>query len=218
MSLEPYWCGLVRYARRVTDENGRPPDPDELPCELKTVNQIVAWNVAWYRKAAGYTQEELGERIGRTKRNVSADERSWDGGHTREFSAHELATLAAAFGVPVAAFFLPPDDDGIRAVYEFDAGDRIGRLDMTALMAMVMPDSARTTRVMEAYRYRLIESVRQYLGVSWADNLEHWQFAMTGVSVRAEQLDDARRDLDHLLRMAAKLARGIEHMEKEDEG
>jgi transcriptional regulator with XRE-family HTH domain len=202
----------------VDNENGRPPDPDEPPCELKTVNQIVAWNVAWYRRAAGFTQEQLGERIGRTKRNVSADERSWDGGHTREFSAHDLAVLAAAFGIPVTAFFLPPDDDGIRVRYELDAGEYIGRLDMGQLMEMAMPDSADVTRVLEAYRHRLITAVRQYLGVSWADDLERWQYAMTGLSVREEQIEDAEADRDSLARLVAKLTRGIEARKKEAAG
>ena len=88
--------------------------PDELPCEFKTVDQIVAWNIAWYRKAAGLTQERLGELLGgRSERNISADERSWDGGHTREFKAQDIAALSAAFGIPIGAFFLPPADDGI---------------------------------------------------------------------------------------------------------
>ena len=48
-------------------ENGRPPDPDEIPGEVKTVNQIVAWNTAYFRRAAGLTQEQLGALTGRSQ-------------------------------------------------------------------------------------------------------------------------------------------------------
>ena len=50
----------------------------DLPVRRVTVNSIVALNLAYFRKAAGLTQEELGERIGWGKSVVSTAERSWD--------------------------------------------------------------------------------------------------------------------------------------------
>ena len=36
----------------------------DLPRRLVTVNQIVALNIAWLRRQAGLTQEELGDLLG----------------------------------------------------------------------------------------------------------------------------------------------------------
>lgn len=203
----------------MTNENGRPPEPDEPPGVHKTVNEIVAWNLAYYRKAAGLKQEELGELIGgRSKRNVSADERSWDGGHTREFNAHEIVGLAAALGVPVGAFFLPPEDDGVTARYLIRPHDRDPDcLDMGDLMAMVMPDSTEDSRAMDAYRRRLIAAVRQYMAPEWSDDLERWMADMTDKEIRAEEAEDMRADREALLRIAAKLGRAVDAYDRQAE-
>lgn len=170
----------------VTDENGRPPGPDEVPGVHKTVNQIVAWNIASYRKAAGLTQEELGDLIGgRSKRNVSADERSWDGGHTREFNAHEIVAYAVALDIPIGAFFLPPAGDGIIARFLIRLHDRADCLDMAGLMRLVMPDTDNGGRAMNTYRRRIIAAVRRYLDPSWSDDLKLWMKQMTGPEIRA---------------------------------
>lgn len=199
----------------MTDENGRPEEPDdELPCEFKTVDQIVAWNVAWYRKAAGFTQERLGELLGgRSKRNVSADERSWDGGHTREFKAQDLAALSAAFGIPIGAFFLPPADDGLEVRYMFSSAGL--DLDMGDLMAMNMPDSDTTTIVMEAYRHRLLDAVRRYMGPEWADEPHRWREVVSEKETRIDRAEDARQDQKYLLRLAAKMGRVAKSFEEE---
>jgi hypothetical protein len=201
---------------RVT-ENGGPPEPDELPVVYKTVDQIVAWNIAWYRKAAGLTQEELGGLIGgRSKRNVSADERSWDGAHTREFNASQLAGLSVALGVPVVAFFLPPEDDGIDVRYEFRPNGGEDGIGMSWLLAAALHDNGAESQLMDAYRWRFRQAVKRYLDPSWAETIDQWQAGRDSPDVRAEQAEEARADREFLLRLAAKLGRGIEHLEKED--
>jgi transcriptional regulator with XRE-family HTH domain len=202
----------------VDYENGRPPEPDELPGEVKTVNQIVAWNIAYYRRAAGLTQEELGELIGgRGKRAMSADETSWGGGHTREFNASELAGLARALDVPIIAFFLPPEDDGVTVRYQYRPHDGAGLFDMGDLMSMVMPDSESESRTMDAYRRRLVAATGQYMGPSWTDDLDRWMTSMTPREIRAEEAEDLRADREALWRIAAKLSRMITAYEKEDD-
>lgn len=201
----------------MTNENGRPPEPDELPAELKTVNQIVAWNIACYRKAAGITQEQLGKLLGRSKRNMSADETSWQGGHTREFDAQELAALSAALGVPIGAFFLPPEDDGVSARYVFWSDDQ-GEMGMADLMAMIMPDSQADSRAMDAYRRRLVAAVRHYLPPMWTDEVEHWRSAMTDAEIDAEAAGELRAEREVLLRIAARHARIIKTYEPEEGG
>ena len=157
----------------------------------KTVNQIVAWNIANYRKSAGLTQEELGELIGgRSKRNVSADERSWDGGHTREFNAHEIAAYARALDVPVGAFFLPPEGDGIVARYLFRPHDRdLDAMDMADLMRLIMPDTDGGGAAMKTYRRRITAAVWRYLDPSWSEDLKFWMKDMTEPEIRAARLE-----------------------------
>jgi transcriptional regulator with XRE-family HTH domain len=74
------------------------------------VNQVVAWNVAYYRRAAGLTQADLGERLGISAPNLSAAERSVDGKRPRNFDAGELLALALALGVPISALLMPPPE------------------------------------------------------------------------------------------------------------
>src|SRR5580704_18026639 len=101
-----WYCQLVNADLSSAD---RAP----LPERTVTVNQLVAYNMAFYRKAAGLNQEELGVRLGGwSAASVSAAERSWDSGRVKKFDADEVAGIAAALGVPVIAGFLPPEDDG----------------------------------------------------------------------------------------------------------
>lgn len=106
-----------RYIHRV--EEHRPADDySGLPGVGVTADQLVAMNVRFYRRQAGMTQQELGELLGWTKVAVSAAERSVDPGRDRRrFDAATLVALAVAFRLPIAAFFLPPEDDGISKRY-----------------------------------------------------------------------------------------------------
>lgn len=198
-------------------ENGRPPEPDEPPAIYKTVNQVVAWNLAYFRKAADLKQEELGEMTGRSKRNISADERSWDGGHTREFNAHEIAVLASALGVPVGAFFLPPEDDGTKARYLISVPG--GTLDMAGLMAMVMPDNDSDAEAMEAYRNRLTAAVGQYMDPKWGEEAARWRDDLAGPEIRAERAAWLRVQRSGLLGLASALDQMADAIdERKDEG
>jgi transcriptional regulator with XRE-family HTH domain len=174
----------------VDTENGSPPDPDQLPVRHVTINQVIARNITHWRKAADITQDELGRRLGRSKRNVSADERSWDGERTREFNGAELADLAAAFGVPVGAFFMPPEDDGVTVRYMFTVTDpdQPGDRDMADLAGMMLPDSDDDTPVMAAYRERLRLMVRKYKPPPWHEDVDYWLTDLTGTEIREEKV------------------------------
>ena len=82
-----------------------------------TVNQLVAYNMAFFRKAAGLGQQEFGEPLGWSVASVSAAERSWDGKRVKKFDADELVQIAAVLGVPLAALYLPPEDHGTAVRY-----------------------------------------------------------------------------------------------------
>jgi transcriptional regulator with XRE-family HTH domain len=80
-----------------------------------TINQIVANNLSRARRERGWSQEDLGERLGQhlghpwSVASVSAAERSIDSGRGRRFDANELAAFARVFGLPISYFFLPPE-------------------------------------------------------------------------------------------------------------
>ena len=153
----------------VTEENGSTESAGPDSRRLVTVNQIVAWNLAWFRHAAGLTQQELADLTGWKKSAISDAERSVAGKFTREFNAQELAELALALGVPLAAFFLPPVDDGEDAWYRFPAGKAGAPASMRVLMErVVMPENEDRTPVMEAYRDRMRAAARRYLNPDWA--------------------------------------------------
>lgn len=154
----------------MTEGNGRPEDAGPPPERLITVNQVVAWNLARYRHAAGLKQEELAELAGWKKSAISDAERSVAGKFTREFNAQELAELSLALGVPLAAFFLPPEDDGEPARYLFPARKADGgTADMNVLMErVVIPENEDDTPAMDVYRARLRAAARRYLNPDWA--------------------------------------------------
>lgn len=164
-------------------------DYDELPGRHITPNQIVAYNVAYYRKAAGLTQEELGNRLrGWTtkpwgKAGVSAVERSWDGKRLRQFDADLLFGLAVALDVPVMAFFLPPEIDGVSERYLIHAHNPLGEIDprsedyyyegtmcrsMREYILYILSEPSDDSPTAEAYRSRLSAASTAYLGVPLA--------------------------------------------------
>jgi transcriptional regulator with XRE-family HTH domain len=159
-----------------------------------TINQLVGYNMAQYRRAAGLTQAELGKRLGRwTKVAVSAAERSQDGIRVRKFDADELVTIARALGVPVIALFLPPEDDGIIWRYVLDGP---GFPDLSTLLPHIMAGPIPDSPPMAAYRKRLIA-----LGVGVVqDKLEHDARELQHQAIRslAEQRVELERRVDDL--------------------
>lgn len=193
----------------MDNENGSPPGKGQPPEQHLTVNQVVAWNLAFYRRTAGLTQADLGVAIGWTKSAVSDAERSWTGKWTREFDAHTLVVIAAALGVPVGALFLPPSDDQIAALYYIEIPGDDGcpeRLDMTDLLTLVMPDSDSGTDAMEAYRDRLRAEAGNRFSEYWRNELGRWLTEARGPDLRADFVAQIRMRRDQLLAMAAEEA------------
>ncbi len=159
-------------------------DAQGSSARLVTMNQIVAWNIAWYRHAAGMTQQQVAERLGWPHNKVSEAERSWDGKRTREFDAQMLADLAAVFGIPVVAFFLPPLDDAGADLW-FRAPDGEPRT-MTDLMWLAMHDNDDESPALDAYRQRFRVQALQYTDKGWPAEVERW-FTIPG---QAEAMAD----------------------------
>lgn len=143
--------------------------------ERVEIDQIVAYNIRRWRREAGMTQEELGEMLGWSAANLSAAERSADSARERRrFDAQTLAELALALGVPLAALFMPPDDNRERVFPGPRIADRYreprdGTYTMRDLMhSIVLPDTGEDSPVMETYRIRFREAGKQYLDEEWA--------------------------------------------------
>ena len=121
------------------------------------MNMLVAYNLAEFRKAAGLTQKQLGERLGGwSEASVSAAERSWDGKRVREFDADEIVRIADALGVPVIALLLPPPDAGSGVDYLFEYGSA-DPVDLPVLLQHLAPTYREDEPpAMAAYRDRLI--------------------------------------------------------------
>lgn len=141
----------------------------EVPVREITANQVIAWNMARFRRAASLTQEELGLKIGWSGSSVSEAERSWDGRRTREFDAQSLALISLAIGVPIMALFLPPADDGTEAHYVITGPD--GRQwEMADYMERcVMPDSESDLPPVLMYRDRFNTAFNRYLATEWPE-------------------------------------------------
>ena len=165
-----------------------------LPGRHVTINQIVARNLAYFRKVAGLTQEELGEELGWSKAVVSAAERSWDSKRIRQFSVDDVLAIAMALNVPLTALFLPPEDDGVNVRYVFHVPDgeaaepaassRSPMLTMQAvchgmhdLFNWILSDPGEEDEpAMTAYRTRYVSAFNAYLnadaGAEVADYIE----------------------------------------------
>jgi transcriptional regulator with XRE-family HTH domain len=172
----------------------------DLPGRHVTMNQLVAYNLAYWRKVAGLTQEEFGERIGWSKAAVSAAERAWDGKRTREFNADLLIAIVNELDLPLAALFLPPEDDGIDTRYVFhnyEQGDWCHN--MYDLMSTVMSEpSEDTTEVMKRYRERYTTTVNFYLGESAAAEVAQYVEDLTTEELIVDRLARARTQYEAL--------------------
>ena len=127
-----------------------------LPGRSASVNQLVGYNMKWFRKAAGITQEEMGRRLGGwSKGVVSAAERSWDSDRVRQFDADEIVAIAQVLDIPVIGLLLPPPDSGTGSDYVFAAGP--ARMSSDDLLHQVVPDYQGNTKAMIAFRERVLQ-------------------------------------------------------------
>ena len=203
----------VHYSRAVSDvQIGANLAPSHggtgPPSRHVTINQVVAYNMARFRKTAGLTQEELGERLGGwTKAGVSAAERSWDGKRIRQFDAGTLTAVAMALGIPLLGLFLPPEDQGEEGSLLFRAHERgAASSSMEDLMALILPDSDEDTPVMHAYRERLVAAAGEYVDPDLGEDVKRWLQDATDTELRAQRLERIRWQREALLAAAGDLA------------
>ena len=164
-----WYCQLVT----VTDPSAA--DKPRLPERRVTISQLVAYNLSFFRRAAGIDQRKIGELLGWSAASVSAAERSWESKRTKVFDADEVMQIAAALHVPLAALFLPPEDHGTAVRYVVH---RRGRedIDFSDLQQYVFPGGG-DSPAMDAYRQRLIAARagrQQPTGSRPPESLEHF--------------------------------------------
>jgi len=105
-----------------------------------TPNQLVACNIAAYRKLQGWTQKETCDRLEPllglrwSPAVLSAAERSASSQRLREFNADELVAFSRLFKVPVGALLQPAE--GIEVVVP-DRSRGLSPVEMAAVIAAV---------------------------------------------------------------------------------
>jgi len=146
-------------------------------------NDVVSLNMAYYRQAAGLSQQQLAGKLGWVKQVVSTAERTWEGNRKRNFTADDLAGLAAFFRIPVSALFVPPP----------------------GVTASVSPPAMADTEspVIDAYRKRLAEAGLSGAEVAGADELSRQAQAFRGYR------DQWRGELVGMLERLAETARSL---------
>lgn len=105
------------------------------PSAYISADQIVAWNIRFWRLEAKLTQGELGERVGLSGKNISDVERS-AATDRRTFDAGTLVMYATALDIPVALLLFPPTDDGeqVRYIVKGDDGSEVSMADLARLL------------------------------------------------------------------------------------
>jgi transcriptional regulator with XRE-family HTH domain len=199
------------------------PGSDEyaaLPAEDVTIDQVIAWNMRYWRLASFMTQEEFGRRIGWSAANVSAAERSVEEHRDRRrFDAQTIAEIAEALRLPIGALFLPPADDGQGRRYQWHQGGKDpAPRDMASLMRLAMLDNDHETEVMEDYKDRFRGAVTAYLDEEWGEEVGTWFAPVDDKEARAEQAARFRSRQATLLRMAAEDGELAEFLERPREG
>ncbi len=100
-----------------TDDGDSRADGAEMVGEVDA-DAVVSYNLRAIRRRRGWTQEQLGERLGALsghvlkKTSICAMERGYERGRRKCFDVQELYLLAVALDVPMTYFFLPPSYAG----------------------------------------------------------------------------------------------------------
>ena len=167
-------------------------------------NRAVAHNLRLARELVGWTQEQAAEELEKwlgvrwSMASWSAAEHSADGVRPRQFSADEIVAFSLTFRLPIAWWFLPPDDPKLM-------GEHRRKVLITAQIA-------RTIELQDAYLERL-------RGLLEAIEIIGFPRSLTfQVALEEAREANARADLVELKRTLADLSTAIDRMVLNDEG
>lgn len=168
-----------------------------------SANQIVSYNLRRARELRGWTQAEAAERlepyigsrwsgptwsIAERGRHEDPDDPS---ARIRHFSADDLVALSAAFDLPLAWWFLPPDDLGDSTSIQHADGeegiDREGLLRMVLGTARYEDVRDRVGELDQEERRHEVEEARKRL-----------ETMRTAASALVEQVNDLTSQLEEL--------------------
>ena len=116
----PYDQVHPRPAILVIVPNPSPPGDTFGAMDGHTPNAVIAWNVRRLRRARGWTQTELAERLSErddkpwTFSMVSDAETAGRTDRDRQFTVNEVSVLARVFQVSVIALFVPDPTQLVR--------------------------------------------------------------------------------------------------------
>lgn len=201
---EPERRARTMRARRNSDDGHAHGDGTTID-----VNAIVAYNLRVIRERHGWTQEGLGERLGRltghqlSQASISAMERGFDGPRPRRFDAHDLYLFSVVFAVPLAYFFIPPPEQATAGRVLADTGRPVWLLVAAVLgrAEQVLTVDERLRQFDVDQRGRTGEALDAVLGTafatpSWAEDYRDW---------RDRRLDQLGDEWDERLNTAASL-------------
>jgi transcriptional regulator with XRE-family HTH domain len=234
---------LAWYCQLVTVTDPSAEGRAGLPERHVTMSQLVAYNMAFFRKAAGLDQKEFGRLVGWSAASVSAAERSWDSKRVKKFDADEITLIAAVLGLPLTAMFLPPEDHGTAVNYVIDMlaqdAGQLAYVFLPQIFPLLSPLDAATYPVVAAYQNRVIPLTSRESGPEdelWQAkaDLASAKFAVHAAETRlaeltgdlgttdgnaneeAQALDaltSAREELDSLIRTRERVKTQIGHAE-----
>lgn len=192
-------------------------DTSEQETVRITAGQLVALNMARWRKAAGISQAQLGTVLGWSDKTVSAAERTRDGDglRSRKFGAADIVAIAIALGVPVAALFLPPAEDGAGVQYTL----ALGTLDasMAEVFGLLLPDAAEDSPAQVEWDEAFQVAVGRYADPELGADILARMEDITSDERRRIQLERIRWQREALLATASDLGLVAEAMEREQE-
>jgi cell division septum initiation protein DivIVA len=169
-----------------------------LPVRHVSVNQLIAYNMAFFRKASGLTQGQLGDLLGWSGASVSAAERSWDGKRVRKFDADEIVSIALALDTPVIGLLLPPADAGTAVRYLLDTS--ADQPDIARLLPMLTAAIEGDKPLHPAFWQRLIAlGVGQYAGLRESAEDGSAQYLERARAEAESVLGDARSQAEQII-------------------
>ena len=146
-------CRAMAVRKRRKPETTTPPPP---PPTL-TTHQIVAYNFARARAAAGWTQVETSDRLEPylgyklNQAGVSAIEKTYDSERRRNIDTADVVAFSRCFRRPIGWFFLPPPGRGGDLVEPVN-DDRRYHLPAADLVALAIGTPSGLARLPRSHR------------------------------------------------------------------
>jgi hypothetical protein len=176
--------------RRKPETTTPPPPPRTL-----TTHQIVAYNFARARTAAGWTQVETSDRLEPylgyklNQAGISAIEKTYDSERRRNIDTSDVVAFARCFNRPIGWFFLPPPGRGGDLVEPVNE-DRRYQLPAADLVALAVG----TPNGWEHFLERIRDLLKSDLDLT-ADALHYALEGRRGTAALEDQINLRRRSV-----------------------